>query len=162
MMQWCRSEQLLLFQIQYSYLFLLYSLLVGEKCAADLHQKSNSTLGHRFVFTHVVILAQWIDLGSTTSNTNCSIAWQRSICHHTPVLSLLMHSPQWLCLEIHESAEERAQKPRSVTNTVISSPSLCCCLSAALSCSMSFTQRSQTEKDLPQKQSKHIFIRGSF
>lgn len=159
MMQRYRSEQLHLFHIRYSYLFLLYSSLGGNN-AAVLHQKSNWTLGHWFVFTHVVVLAQWIDLGSTTHNTNCSIAWQRSICHHTPVLSLLMHFPQWLCLEIHVSAEERAQKPRSVTNT-ISSPSLCCCLSAALSCSMSLTQRSQTKERFTQK-TKHTFSRGSF
>lgn len=159
MMQWCRSEQLHLFQIQYSYPFLFCSLL-GGKNAADLHQQSNSTLGHRFVFPHVVIRAQWIDLGSTTHNTSCSTAWQRSMCHHAPVLSLLMHSPQWLCLEIHE-CRERAQKPHSVTNTIISSPSLCCCLSAALSCSMSFTRRSQTEKDLPKNRSKHVFNPGS-
>lgn len=142
------------------YLVLVYSLL-GGKNAAVLRQKSNSVLGHWFVFTHGVIPAQWIDLGSTTHNTNYSIAWQRSICHHAPVLSLLMHSPQWLCLEIHVSAEERAQKPHSVTNTILS-PSLCCCLSAALSCSMSFTQRSQTKKGLPKKQRKHVFSRGSF
>lgn len=131
MRQWYRSEQLHLFQIQYSYLFYCVLYLRGGGNTAILRQKSNSTVGHWFVFTHVVILAQWIDLGSTTQNTNCSTAWQRSICHHTPVLSLLMHSLEWLCLEIHVSAEERAQKPHSVTNT-ISNPSLCCCLSAAL------------------------------
>lgn len=156
-----QSEQLRLFR--FNILTCSYSILyLGGENAAVLHHKSNSTFEHWFVFTHVVILAQWIDLGSTTHNTNCSIAWQRSICHHTPVLSLLMHSSRWLCLEIHLSAEERAQEPHSATNTIISSPSLCCCLSAALSCSMTFTQRSQTKKGLPKKQSKHVFNRGSF
>lgn len=99
-MQWYRSEQLRLFQIECSSLYLLYcsycTLYLGEKNAAVLRQKFNSALGHWFVFIHIVTLARWIDLGSTTHNTNCSIAWQRSVCHHTPVLSLLMHSPNAL------------------------------------------------------------------